>query len=395
MNTSFLGKKCKKRIFVSHAAIRLVSIILITMSGLLPLVAAVLPEDRADALYHSYDGGGIDVSGPSILLRKMLGKYNSVMAKYYVDSISSASIDVITTASPYSERRTEKTIGLTSVKDATTMNLSYTTSTENDYDAKTAHVSFSHDMFGDLTTVTLGYSRGWDDVGSSINPALSKDADRQSYRLGLSQILTRNSIVGLDIETVTDEGFLNNPYRSVRYLDPTSALGYSYEPELYPRTRTSNAIAIRSLYYLPYRASINGEYRFYTDSWEINAHTFGLSYTHPLKNNWILDLRYRYYTQSHADFYNDLFPFQQAQNFLARDKELSSFNDQTIGFGISFEFTPQSWQSIDKGSLNLKYDHIRFNYDDFRNLTVVSTPGEEPTYSFSADTVQLFLSIWY
>ena len=201
--------------------------------------------------------------------------------------------------------------------------------------------------------------------------------------------------MGLDIETITDEGFLNNPYRSVRYLDSTSALGYSYEPEVYPRTRTSNAIAIRSLYYLPYRASINGEYRFYNDTWDITAHTFSLGYTHPLEKNWILDFKYRYYTQSHADFYSDLYPFRQSQNFLARDKELSSFHDQTLGIGISYEFTPHNWGFVDKGSLSLDYNHIQFNYDDFRNLTVVTTPGQEPLYSFSADTLQLFLSIWY
>jgi len=385
----------KHRFLAWRPLFRLFVIIVFTLGGLLPLLAAVLPEDRADALYHSYNGGGIEVEGPSILLRKMIGKYNSFMANYYVDSISSASIDVVTSASPYTEHRTEESVGLTNINDATTMNFSYTTSRENDYDAKTANISFSHDMFGDLTTVTLGYSRGWDNVGNSIDPTFSEDAGRQSYSVGLSQIVTKNTIVGLDIETITDEGFLNNPYRSVRYLDSTNALGYSYEPEVYPRTHTSNAIAIRSLYYLPYRASINGEYRFYNDTWDVTAHTFSLGYTHPLEKDWILDFRYRYYSQSHADFYNDLFPFQGSQNFLARDKELSSFNDQTFGIGISYEFSPQNWRYINKGSLSLNYDHIQFNYDDFRNLTVVTTPGQEPTYGFSADTLQFFLSIWY
>ena len=36
--------------------------------------AGVLPDDRADALYHRYDGGGIQIQGPSILLRKKLGE---------------------------------------------------------------------------------------------------------------------------------------------------------------------------------------------------------------------------------------------------------------------------------------------------------------------------------
>ena len=36
-------------------------------------LAAVLPEERADLLYHSYDGGGAEIDGPSLLVRKNLG----------------------------------------------------------------------------------------------------------------------------------------------------------------------------------------------------------------------------------------------------------------------------------------------------------------------------------
>jgi len=69
--------------------------------------ASVLPEDRTDFLYHRYEGGGVTIDGPSVLIRKSVGKSLSLAANYYVDMISSASIDVITTASPYKEERTQ------------------------------------------------------------------------------------------------------------------------------------------------------------------------------------------------------------------------------------------------------------------------------------------------
>ena len=62
--------------------------------------ATVLPEERADVLYHLYDGGGVQIDGPSVLVRKQVGKSVSLVGNYYVDVVSSASIDVITTASP-------------------------------------------------------------------------------------------------------------------------------------------------------------------------------------------------------------------------------------------------------------------------------------------------------
>ena len=66
-----------------------------------PAQAAVLPDDRADVLYHRYEGGGVTVDGPSLLVRKKFAEKYSVSANYYVDMVSSASIDVLTTASPY------------------------------------------------------------------------------------------------------------------------------------------------------------------------------------------------------------------------------------------------------------------------------------------------------
>lgn len=361
----------------------------------LSLFAAVLPEDRFDTLYHSYDGGGVKISGPSLLARKRIGDSSSISANYYVDSITSASIDVVTSASRYHEKRTERSLGIDYLYDNVTMNLGYTRSEENDYLANTANFSISQDMFGDLTTVSMGYSRGWDTVGKRDQPDFAEDVTRQNYRLGLSQILTKNLVLDLGLETVTDEGYLHNPYRSVRYLDAGSPVGYSFEPEVYPRTHDSNAFSIKSLYYLPYRASVSAEYRYFTDSWGVRANNYEIGYTHPTGKSWIFDLKYRLYSQSHADFYSDLFPRQQAQNFLARDKELSTFSSRAIGFGASYELAPGSCSCIDKGSLTLSYDRIHFMYDDFRDITQSSLPGEEPLYDFTADVVQLFLSVWY
>ncbi len=53
-------------------------------------IAGVLPDDRSDVLYHQYIGGGVEIDGPSILVRKSVGKNVSVAANYYVDMISSA-----------------------------------------------------------------------------------------------------------------------------------------------------------------------------------------------------------------------------------------------------------------------------------------------------------------
>ena len=363
-----------------------------------PLMAAVLPEERADVLYHSYSGGGVTINGPSILARKSIGEQISVWANYYVDSITSASIDVVTSASQYNEEREEKGFGVDYLHDSTTMSLAYTNSVENDFVANSMHFTVSQDMFGDLTTVSLGFSRGWDVITATGNPGFEENAKRQQFRLGVSQILTKNLLMDLSFETITDEGYLNNPYRSVRFLD-TSTIDpndFATEGEQYPNTRTSHAVALRGIYYLPYRAAIKAEYRLFADTWGVQANMSEVGYTHPVKNEYTLDFTYRYYTQTRSDFYSDLFPYQQSKNYLARDKELSTFSSQTLGVALSYEFAKKGWKFIDKGSANVSYSHIMFDYKDFHDLRVsVLTPGTEPLYSFSADVLQLYVSVWY
>lgn len=363
----------------------------------LAVQAAVLPEDRADALYHSYDGGGLEVSGPSLLIQKKAGNNFALNANYYVDTISSATIDVQLSGSRYAEERTQKSVGLNYLHGKSLMNLSYTNSVENDFTANTMAFGISQEMFGDLTTVSIGYSRGWDEVGAR-GTNTTWDNDRQNYRVSLTQVLTKNTIMAVNLETITDEGAkLNNPYREVRYLDSSAALGFSKQLEVYPRTRTSNALGIKAKYYLPYRAALHGEYRLYADSWGINGNIYELGYTHPFGEDWIFDIKYRIYSQTKADFYSDLFPYADAQNFLARDKELSTFSSQAIGFGVSYEFAKGEGGVIDKASVNFKIDHIEFEYDDFRDfrLAAIYGAGNEPLYRFSANAVQLFVSVWF
>ncbi len=362
--------------------------------GASPTQAAVLPEDRADLLFHSYSGDNVTIQGPSLLVRKEFAGKFSASANYYVDRVSSASIDVVTRASEYTEERIQHSVGLDYLHDRWIMSLGFTQSEENDYSAETFNIGISQDMFGDLTTVSLGYSVGNDEVGRRGDPNLVGEVQRQQYRLGLSQILTRNLILGLSFETITDEGFLNNPYRAVRFLDGSG--GYQYASEIYPNTRSSDAASIQLRYHLPYRAAAHIGYRRYADTWDIAATQYEIGYTHPLNNGLTFEGSLRAYSQNKADFYADLFPFQNSQNFMARDKELSTFSSTTLRVGVSYDVVRSGWKFIDRGTINLTFDHIMFDYEDFRDLRITDVaPGEEPLFSFDANVVQFFVSFWF
>lgn len=363
--------------------------------GCAAVQAGVLPEDRADVLAHRYEGGGITIQGPSVLVRKKLGNSVSLAGNYYVDAISSASIDVVTQASPYKERRTQYSLSADALHGKSTYSGGYISSNENDYRSKTAFLSVSQDMFGDLTTLSFSATRGWDTVGMRGNSGFRKPLDRRNWAVGLTQVLTRNLLTSVNIESSESEGFLNNPYRQVRYRDAQSASGYSRQLERYPHTRTGNAASVETKYYLPWRAALDGNYRLYSDTWGIRANTFRIAYTQPWRN-FTFDGHARYYTQNRADFYSDLFPFFNAQNFLARDRELATFRSISFGGTATWQFSVPRATWISKGTLNLSYDRLRFKYDDFRDLRVqVRTPGTEPLYVLDANVMQFFISIWF
>ena len=363
-------------------------------------LATILPEERSDAMYHRYDGGGVVVDGPSILVRKNFKETVSISGNYYVDNVSSASIDVITSgASSYSERRTEYSVGADYLYNKSIVSAGYTNSDESDYTSDTFSFNVSQDFFGDLTNISFGYSLGQDEVFQNGNKEFAEDIDRNNFRFDVSQIINANMIMGFNYELISDEGYLNNPYRSYRYqsdpLDPEA--GYQLAQEVYPQTRTSDAASIRFMYYMPWRATAGGNYRYFTDDWGIDAHTVQLTYTHVLYDNWYLDFKYRYYVQTQADFYDDLFlsASQDEKDYRARDKELSEFNNHTVSAYLSYQ-RPLNYQLLDKAALTLQWDHIWFSYDNFSDLTDITSPvGQENLYDFEADVIKVVFTLWY
>lgn len=366
---------------------------------------AVLPDERIDLLYHSYEGGGVTIDGPALLVRKNLSSSVAVSGKYYVDTVSGASLDVRAAgvdvdsgASPYREERTEYNLGFDYLRDRTLISVGYANSQENDYDAETISLNISQTFFGDLTTLSLSTSFGQDVVGRNDQPEFEEELERRRYGVSLTQILGTGLIAELSYEAAVDQGYINNPYRFIRYRDPGSERGYSFQTEVYPNTRNSDAFGLRAIYHMPWRGSLRAEYRYFEDNWEIEANNVELRYTHSLQNVWLLEFKVRHYQQTGAAFYQDLFDFRDAQNFMARDKEMGPFNSTTVGLGASYELPRGLVPGFEKSTVNFYWDRIHFKYEDFRDVTVSPAEyalGEEPLYSFNANVIRFYLSFWF
>jgi hypothetical protein len=368
--------------------------------------ADVLPDNRADVFYSKYSGGGMDITGYSATARAKITENFAVEANYFIDKVSGASVDVLSSASPIKDERRQKSGTLEYLHDKTTYTATYMSSVERDYISETASFSLSQSMFGDLTTVTLGFARTANTVGENNGTANKPDvawlghALTRAYSGGVSQIITKNFIAGVNLQVITDAGFLANPYREIRYLDPTKAIGYTLASQVYPDTHTSTAVQVQAKYYLPYRAAVTGLYRYYSDTWGVIGNTYELDYTHPISNKWIFEGRARYYKQSAASFYSDLVPFPFSQNFTARDQNLAALDNTTFGAKVTYALLPDGWKVFKRGTVTADVSRIRFNYRDFRDIKDFGVaqgfaPGTEPLYQFSATVYQLYLSMYF
>jgi len=327
-------------------------------------VAISPPEDEASLGYNYYDGGGITVHGPTVILKKTLQSDLSIEAGARVDIVSSASIDVVTQASKYSEERQEYVLGLSKTLGETLWTTRYTVSDESDYSSDNLSIALAHDLLDKNVTLSLQVARSWDQVGRNDDPSFGwKDFNRTVYALGLTQSLSPRWLAQFNYELTADDGLINNPYRSVLTLRGGAT------PENYPDARTGQAWVLRSSYGFPggenagIKRTLQMDYRYYQDTFDVRSHTGKILYQHYLGSHWLIGGFYQFHAQEAASFYGDRLP--ASQTFKARDKELSKFSDHWLGGSLRFEPGSRQWGWVKDPYFKVGISFLFFNYDNF------------------------------
>jgi hypothetical protein len=340
--------------------------------------AVDLPEDTAEAMFHVYDGGGVKATGPALLVRKSIADKVSVSGTYYVDMVSNASIDVVTTASPYKETRNEFGVALDYAYRDSLITVSGSSSKEPDYDATGMNLDVSQEVFGGMTTVAFGFSRGSDKVRRHADEGFSDTAQHWRYRLGVTQILSPTWLMSLNTEIVSDSGFLGSPYRVARVFGAAV-------PERNPRTRSSRAVKLGAVGNVAERTAVHVNYRYFWDTWAIKAHTFEVGGSRHFGDAWLADATLRYYTQQRALFYSDNAAVETT--YISRNRQLSNYN--SVGLGAKVAYKLKSVPGKYEVKLNGAYELVRFNFNDFTDIRTGAA------YTYNANVFQVFVSATY
>lgn len=344
--------------------------------------AATLGEDRSELIYHVYDGGGVKATGPALLVRKNIAERVSLAGSYYVDAVSNASIDVVTTASPYKETRTAYDLNVGWLVRDTIVSAGVYTSREPDYDVNTVNADVTHEVFGGMTAVSLGFTRSSDEVRKTGEPNFLQHARHWQYRAGLTQVLSPRWLASLNTEAISDEGYLGSPYRVARVFGAAV-------PERMPSTRSSRAVRIGTLVDFGEgagRTALRADYRYFWDNWDVRAHTAEAGASRylftPNAGRWLFDASLRYYAQDKALFYSD--NAQSETLYVTRNRQFSTFKSTTLSAKATW--TPGGTFTKYDVKLTGVYERKQFRYEDFTDIRT----GQP--YAHGANLVQLLLS---
>jgi Protein of unknown function (DUF3570) len=355
--------------------------------GASPARALTLPENRAEGMFHLYRGGGVTSQGPALLVRKSVTDRLALSASLFVDQVSNASIDVVTNASPYKERRNEYGVAADYLVREALVSVGLARSDEPDYKTKSASVDVQQEVFGGMTNISLGFSRAVDQVGRASDQVFFDNARHWQYRVGVTQILNPRWQASINVEAVSDTGYLGNAYRTARVFG-------AVVPERHPRTRSSRAIRIGTVGRVGWfgqagqaepRDALRADYRYFWDTWDIKAHTAEVGYSRSLGQSFLADGFVRYYKQSKALFYSD--NAQADTTYLSRNRQLGTFNNLTVGGKLSYDWKAQPGVYDLKANLGLEL--LNVNYRDYTDVRT----GQP--YRLRAAVLQLFLTATY
>ncbi|MBF0556204.1 MAG: DUF3570 domain-containing protein, partial [Nitrospirae bacterium] len=148
--------------------------------------------------------------------------------------------------------------------------------------------------------------------------------DETKIDLSATQILAQTFTAQFIYTFMNTTGFLASPYE---YITTDTFADY----ERYPSSRTGNALTLKLVKLIDDPTAIHFSYRFFKDSWAIASHTFNVELYRDLSSNFTIGTKYRFYTQTKADFTKPLSDYVRTDQYIAVDYRQSAFSSNTAG----------------------------------------------------------------
>lgn len=337
-------------------------------------VLAVVPslaEDEVELFYGYYeDNSGLEVVTPSISIAKDISEKTTLGAKYTyekfekaapdnaLDAVSGATTVAGGTGSGFSEVRQEKVFGATHEFGTYTLSAGYVGSNEEDFESDAWSIALSREMFQKNFTLTGMVSFTHDEINKLDKaPAeeFPQDKDTRTVTLAATQLINPQLLITGGYSSADISGFQSQPLRKINVdiLIPGGRVGYIYD-ERHPETRDRNTFFLRVKKYFMTKTSGDINFSHYNDDWGVKANAVDFRASQYLRKDLVARIRYRLYTQSEADFYQE--EYNAVSELMTADTRLREFTSTLSGLKLTYY--PKRLQLAD-WSISLSYDKYR------------------------------------
>ena len=190
---------------------------------------------------------------------------------------------------------------------------------------------------------TGGRDREHPDYGSS---------PRQTYTASFSftQVINTRLQAAFLLDLVEQHGYLGLPFHRVFFTDGADSV------EKLPSNRFKLPIGLRLNYFLGDRVILRGYYRYYTDSWGIQAHTASLEVPVKVTPFFSITPFYRFYTQTAAKYFAPYEGHLQSDTYYTSNYALSKFSSNFFGAGFRIA-PPKGIFGTHLSSMEVRYGH--------------------------------------
>ncbi|GCC50284.1 DUF3570 domain-containing protein [Chryseotalea sanaruensis] len=180
-----------------------------------------------------------------------------------------------------------------------------------------------------------------------------KKEPRNSYSTSftLSQIVSKRMQLLLLTDFAYQSGQLATLYHRTYFNNG------SHQIENLPDQRFKFPVALRVHYFAGDRFILRSYYRYYQDSWGLQAHTFDIETPIKITPFFSLSPFYRYYTQQGVKYFAPYQEHSLDEVYYTSDYDLSTLSSQLMGMGIRLS-PPGGILGISKANaLELRYGH--------------------------------------
>ena len=325
--------------------------------------------------YYTQDGDNAAVTGGVgteeltdfaniIVVNVPLDSTQSINATFGLDIYSSASTDNIDnnrSSASSKDARSYGNIGYTKklLSKGFTYGARVGFSTEYDYTSINGGINLAKEFNTGNTEFAFSAQAFVDNWKTYFPAELRGDVSvsttsRNSYnaQFTYSQVLNKRLQMSLSVEAIYMDGLLSTPFHRVYFNDESVP-----DIERLPSTRLKIPLAVRLNYKPTDNLVVRSYYRFYTDDFGIDAHTFNLEVPYHINDSWTVAPFYRFHTQTGSDYFLPFAEHTSSEEFYTSDYDLSELNSTKYGLGISY--TPL--YGLARGKVPLTHKVLMFN----------------------------------